>query len=521
MTGLTVNIIGAGLAGLSAALELSREGISVNLISAQPSERAQSVMAEGGINAAMNTMGDDDTIREHFEDTLKGGAYIGEVESIEEMTSSAPFIVEDLIKLGVPFNNDNGRLVLRYFGGQKKRRTAFSRSSTGKLIMSAMIDAVRQYEVKGLVNRFPHHTFEALDIKDNGCRGVLIRDNYSLKAFKLNGPVILATGGMNSLFPGLTTGTTINTGDVTSYLYSEGIPLSNLEFIQFHPTTSGIEGKRCLISEAARGEGGRLMILRDGKPWYFMEEKYPELGNLMPRDITSREIVMNSSDGTAYIDMTALPSSTWENKLSDMREQMISLLGIDPVKDYVHISPGIHYFMGGIYVDKDHKTTVDGLYAAGECACRYHGGNRLGGNSMLGALYGGKTAAINIVKSGFSAESGDIVDIDIPYEYTDFAAPSCVTSPLISAVGIIRDGDTMENALMTLDQVDPSSFTEVDKRRLLLAKAILVSAISRKESRGAHYRTDYPEKDDANFKAKSVITYKDGRHELKYEGIET
>ncbi|MBR1797039.1 MAG: FAD-binding protein [Clostridiales bacterium] len=521
MSTFTVNVIGAGLAGLSASLELSRNNIHVNLVSAQPSERAQSVMAEGGINAAMNTMGDDDTTREHFDDTLKGGAFIGEKESIEGMTENAPLIVEELIKLGVPFNNENGKISLRYFGGQKKRRTAFSRSSTGKLIMSAMIDAVRQYEARGLVRRFPHHIFEGLDIRDNGCSAVLIRDNYSLKALRLEGPVILATGGMNSLFPGLTTGTTVNTGDVTSYLYSIGLPLSNLEFIQFHPTTAKIEGKRCLISEAARGEGGRLMILRDGKPWYFMEEKYPELGNLMPRDVTSREIVMNSEDGYAFIDMTGLPSDTWKNKLSDMREQMISLLGSDPVKDYIRISPGIHYFMGGIYVDKNHKTTVDGLYAAGECACRYHGGNRLGGNSMLGALYGGKVAASSIEGTYSAATGNRIEEIDIPYEYTDFVAPSCVTDPLVSAVGIIRDGQTMEASLRTLNETDPSSFTEADRRRLLLSRAILTSAIMRKESRGAHYRTDYPNKDDVNFKAKSVITYTDGRHELKYEGDES
>ena len=170
-----VNVVGAGLAGLSAALELARAGIHVNLISAQPSERAQSVLAEGGMNASMNTMGDDDSPEDHYQDTLKGGAFIGEEDSIRGFTDTAPSIIEELIKLGVPFNNENGRLIQRYFGGQKKRRTAFSRSSTGKIVMSALIDAVRLYEAEGLVRRFPHHEFEKLITDDDGCAGVVVR----------------------------------------------------------------------------------------------------------------------------------------------------------------------------------------------------------------------------------------------------------------------------------------------------------------------------------------------------------
>ena len=512
-----VNVVGAGLAGLSASLELARDGIHVNLISAQPSERAQSVLAEGGMNASMNTMGDDDSPEDHYQDTLKGGAFIGEEDSIRGFTDTAPSIIEELIKLGVPFNNENGRLIQRYFGGQKKRRTAFSRSSTGKIVMSALIDAVRLYEAEGLVRRFPHHEFEKLVTDDDGCAGVVVRDLYSRDAFGLKGPVIVATGGMNSLFPAMTTGTTTNTGDVTAYLYSEGVRLSNLEFIQFHPTTSRIVGKLCLISEAARGEGGRLMVIRDGKPWYFMEEKYPELGNLMPRDITAREIVINSEDGTAFLDMTGLSDEVWTKKLSDLRARLIDLLGCDQKTEYVRISPGIHYFMGGIYVDRDHKTSLDGLYAAGECACRYHGANRLGGNSMIGAVYGGRVAAQSLI--GMIEGSSCFCEaepVDIPYEYTNFTAPSSVTGPLTSAVGIIRDGEKMTDALNTLMNADVSSLTVKDRRRLLLAQAILTSAIGRRESRGSHYRTDYPERDDVNFGGKSIVSCENGGHVLRF-----
>ena len=511
-----VNIIGAGLAGLSAALELSRMGISSNLISSQPSERAQSVMAEGGINAAMDTMGESDSVQAHFEDTVKGGVYIGEEDSIRGLTQNAPAIVKELIALGVPFDNDNGRLIQRNFGGQKKKRTAYAQSSTGKLIMSALIDEIRKHEANGLVKRFSHHGFESVVTDDSSCCGVIIRDLFTLKAYELKGPVIVAAGGMNSLFPGLTTGSVANTGDVTAYLYSIGVKLSNLEFIQYHPTTAAIEGKRFLITEAARGEGGRLFVMEDGKQRFFMEEKYPELGNLMPRDITAREIA-SQKGGSCLLDMTHIDKSVWNNKLADLRGHVKHYLGVDPASEYIKVAPGIHYFMGGLYVDRYHKTSMDGLYAAGESACRYHGANRLGGNSMLGALYGGRTAASSASEKLLSGPSDDIREVGIPYEYTDFSVPQSVAEPLARACAITRNEETMTDALRELEELDPSAFTLKDRNRLLLSEAILTSAAGRRESRGAHYRTDYPERDDTNFACRSVIAYDNGHHCLEFD----
>ena len=192
----------------------------------------------------------------------------------------------------------------------------------------------------------------------------------------------MATGGMNGLFEEMTTGSMLNTSDAAAIALERGVELANLEFIQYHPTTIAIQGKRMLISEAARGEGGRLYVKRRGYKWYFMEEKYPELKNLMPRDVVSAEMVKVTSraecDDQVFLDMTEIPEMIWNTRLSDLREQCINYLNIDPVSQPVPVSPGIHYFMGGVRVDEEHRTSLANCYAAGECACQYHGANRLG-----------------------------------------------------------------------------------------------------------------------------------------------
>ena len=260
-----VNIIGAGLAGLSAAITLAEKGISCNLVSNYPSERAQSVMAEGGINGALDTMGEGDNVENHFADTMKAGGDIADEAAVRGLTNAAPEIIRYLGGLGVPFNLKDNLIQQRNFGGQKKKRTAYAKSSTGKVLMTALIDEVRKYEAIGLVKRYSHHEFLELRLDDDGgvCKGVEIRDNYTDRVYYLRGSVILATGGMAGVFRGVTTGTTANTGDVTAKVFSQGVRLSNLEMIQYHPTTIEIADKVCLVSEAARGEGGRLFIYKD------------------------------------------------------------------------------------------------------------------------------------------------------------------------------------------------------------------------------------------------------------------
>jgi succinate dehydrogenase / fumarate reductase flavoprotein subunit len=238
-------------------------------------------MAEGGVNAALNTKGEDDSTEQHFADTMNAACGLADPNAVKGLTEAAPDIVRRLLCLGVPFNMSGfNEIDLRNFGGQRKKRTAFAQNETGKQIMTALIDEVRKYEAKGLVERCSHHSFVTLLLRKNTCYGCVIRDCYTGKITSLSGgAVIVAVGGMHGLF-GNTTGSLGNTGAVTAELFRLGVPIANTEFIQFHPTTVKNGSKRLLISEAARGEGGRLFVLRGGEPWFFMEEKYPELGNL-------------------------------------------------------------------------------------------------------------------------------------------------------------------------------------------------------------------------------------------------
>ena len=519
---MKINIIGAGLAGLSAALTLAENGIKSNLISVQQSERAQSVMAEGGINACLNTMGENDKIEYHYEDTLRGGVYLADPDAVRGLCEAAPGIVKKFASLGVPFEQNENGIIQRNFGGQKKKRTAYVKSSTGKMLMTALIDEVRKYEARGMVTRYPNHSLVRLIVKENRCFGAVVQNTYTKEILSLSGAVILATGGLNGLFEGMTTGTTQNTSDAAAMLFSQGVALSNLEMIQYHPTTIGIQGKRLLISEAARGEGGRLYILRSGKPWYFMEEKYPELKNLMPRDVVSAEMVTVSSlpecDDQVYLDMTGIEKSVWKTRLSDLREQCIHYISLDPAKKPIPVSPGIHYFMGGVWVDKNHRTSVRNLYAAGECACQYHGANRLGGNSLLGAVYGGQAAA----KTSMNESKENDIKADRAEENTADVSPAFarkICEILYRSLPIVRNESDMNNALSELKALKNTAENQAEMNRANLALAVVQSAIERRETRGAHKRTDYPERDDDNFKKQTVARLQNGKVEITFKEV--
>lgn len=502
-----INIVGAGLAGLSAAISLSYRGIRCNLISVEESCRAQSVMAEGGINAALNTMNENDDVMQHFEDTLRGGAYLGEESAIKGLTENAVDIVYWLKSIGVPFEFKDGKIIQRNFGGQKKKRTAYVKSSTGKMLMSAMIDEARKYEVKGLINRFDHHEVYDVLIEGNKCKGLKMQDLYTGKAYELYGPVLLCAGGLTGMFPGLTTGSRDNTGMLVSKLFLKGLKLANLEMIQYHPTTINITGKRLLVSEAARGEGGRFMTYRDGKPYYFMEDMYPEYKNLVTRDVASRAIYKIQHDESCkgvYLDMTGLDKSIWTSKLSDMRKELLDYIGIDIAEKPFEITPGIHYFMGGINVDNYHKTNIDNLYAAGECACKYHGANRLGGNSLLGAIYGGRVIGNSIEDDA----NEDIKEIENDYIRIDDSYSEKIKEILVSGLGIIRNKENIETSLKDIESLLNSKLGDSEYAKAVLAKAMLMSALNRKESRGAHYREDYPDTDD-NYRKTTIASYKD------------
>ena len=496
-------MIGAGLAGLTAAIELAKLNIKTSLVSPMPSERAQSVLAEGGINAALDLMGESDTVEEHFVDTMRGGVYLADPNAVAGLTARAPEIVRWFSALGAPFQMENGRMIQRNFGGQKKKRTAYAKSSTGKVLMTALIDETRRYEAAGLIRRYDHHELLYPELREGRCTGAIVRDTYTGRDFRFPGGVLLAAGGMNGLFPGMTTGTVLNTGNAAAAAFSRGVEMANLEFIQYHPTTVQIPGKRLLISEAARGEGGRLFTLRDGQRFYFMEEKYPELKNLMPRDVISREMAM--LDTPVFLDLTGLPKSTWKNRLSDLREEIRHYLAVDPVKTPVPVSPGIHFFMGGIRVDEGHRTSAAGLYAAGEIACQYHGANRLGGNSLLGAVYGGMTAARSVAEDGAAVQEAPPEETGP--EQTD--APADVGGILSAGLGILRDRSGIMTALAQMEALP-------DSDRVRLGRAMLLSALAREESRGAHSRTDFPDRDDEHFRKTTVASCRDGEIEITF-----
>ncbi|MBR2276220.1 MAG: FAD-binding protein [Lachnospiraceae bacterium] len=535
-----VNIIGSGLSGLTCALWLAGQGQSSCLISNQPSYRAQSVLAEGGINAVLDTMGEADTIEEHYTDTLRGGAFLADEEAVRGLVTEAPRIIEWLSSLGVPFQRENGRILLRNFGGQKKKRTAFVKSSTGKALTNALIDAARRYEQEGRIQRYQNHSFVKLLLKDGVCNGAFIRDKHTGATELLYGPVMLATGGLSGFFPKHVTGSAANTGDAAAAVFAQGVRFSNLEMLQYHPTTISAPFKRILVSEAARGEGGRLFSVdpkaSDKKRCYFMEDKYPELKNLMPRDVVSREIYdrITNRREEVFLDMTEIPEKVWEEKLSDLRDGILLYAGRDPVKEPVSVSPGIHYFMGGIDVDPGHRTNISGLYAAGECASIYHGANRLGGNSLLGAIYGGRRAAETILKDegrigseDSKSQAGDpLIESQSIQDYTatevkakerdesdgisgvsQFDTDLCQI--LLSGLGIVRTEEGLLTALDNLKELSSKALAEREKNRVHLAEAMLRSALWRKESRGAHYRTDYPESRE-EFRRPSRALYKEG-----------
>ena len=505
----TLLIVGAGLAGLSAAWTAAEQGQQAILVSAQPSERAQSVMAEGGINAALDTKGEGDTPQQHETDTLRAACGLANPQAVHGLTQAAPQLFRQLDALGVQFNRtEQNDIDVRAFGGQKKKRTAFAQSDTGKQLVTAMIDAVRRWEVKKSVARLDHHVFETLLLDGNTCGGCVVRDTYTGEHMPIQtDAVIMACGGMHGLF-GDTTGSLANTGEAVAELFRLGVPLANAEMIQYHPTTAKRGGRRLLISEAARGEGGRLYALRDGKPWYFMEERYPELGNLMPRDVTAREIWRVRQQMPVYLDMTQLSGEVFAHRLSGLREDCITYLGLDPKKQPIPVEPGIHYFMGGLRVDAQHRTSVRNLYAAGECCAQYHGANRLGGNSLLGAIYGGKIAAQTaLAEADGSAHTCQITQAGAQ---TPMQEQQLLHRALLDGLGVVRTQESMERALHTVQSLSGNL--------ALLGQAVLRSALARRESRGAQFRGDYPETEH-KYCAAAVAHYQQGNLSITWGDV--
>lgn len=533
-----VLIIGSGISGMMCAVRCAEKGMHVTLVSPFPSERSQSVMAAGGINAVRTEHEQGDSIESHIEDTLKGGCYINGKQAVKGLCKNAGGIINYLESIGTVFSIDeNGQPMRRAFGGQSHKRTYYCGSSTGKQIVSALVMEIRRFEAAGIITRRLGSCFHSALIRDGKCYGVVFFDEhtYSLEAVYADATVI-ATGGQNALF-GKTTGSTQCDGYTAGKLFMQGAVLKNLEFIQYHPTTLETSQKRMLISEAARGEGGRLFYCEKNKEnrVYFMEDKYGPNGNLMTRDIVSREIQATGKD--VFLDVSFLEKSIIDKRIPEIRDLCKKYRNIDITKEPIPVSPSVHFFMGGLAVHLNHETNIQDLYAIGECASIYHGANRLGGNSLLAAVYSGSIASDSISGRNGTEKHPDFTNI-IEEEKKELYSRLESSSPFPSMyirdmlaetmqkkLGIVRDEKSLSEGiedidydLSVIDQIKYDSsvlpyFNYSLKGLLTIARATLTLAKERKESRGAHYRSDYPDTDDS-LACASLISYDNGKYKV-------
>src|SRR6478672_6047019 len=403
-----VIVVGGGLAGLATTIKISEMGVPVDLFSIVPVRRSHSVCAQGGINAAVNTKGEGDSPAIHFDDSIYGGDFLANQTPVKGMCEAGPSIIFLLDRMGVMFNRTpEGNLDFRRFGGTKHHRTAFAGATTGQQLLYALDEQVRRYEVEGLVTKYEGWEFLGVVIdEEQVARGIVGQDlkTMEIKAFP-GDAVIMASGGPGIIF-GKSTNSMINTGSAASIVYQQGATYSNGEFIQIHPTALPGDDKLRLMSESARGEGGRVWTYKDGKPWYFLEEKYPAYGNLVPRDIATREIfhvcvdekLGINGENMVYLDLSHKDPKELDIKLGGIIEIYEKFTGDDPRKLPMKIFPAVHYSMGGMWVDYDQMTNIPGLFAAGECDYSQHGANRLGANSLLSAIYGGMVSGPNAVR---------------------------------------------------------------------------------------------------------------------------
>lgn len=548
-------IIGNGISGMMCAIRCAELGMKVKLIAPGPSEQSQSVMAAGGINAvterkaeirtgsphpaAGDSHDEEDSVQCHIEDTLRGGAYLAGSNAVEGLCSDAKEIIHYLERIGTVFSVDeHGNLRLRAFGGQTCKRTHYCGSSTGKHIVSALIMEVRRFEAAGLITRIMRHHFYSALISDGRCYGALLYDEHVRELVPVYAEaLVMATGGQNCLF-GKTTGSSRCDGYAAGQLFKQGAALKNLEFIQFHPTTLETPQKRMLISEAVRGEGGRLFYMDGDRKVFFMEDKYGPKGNLMTRDLISREIVAAGRD--VFLDISFVDKKLIDSRLPEVRDICARYRGIDISKEPIPVAPSVHYFMGGLAVHKDHETNIPGLYAVGECASIYHGANRLGGNSLLSAMYSGKVAAESISGKDAPLENPGF-DSYIQAEQEGFKKMLNAESPFAAMhirdmlsdtmrehMSIVRSADSLSKGiedvryyLSIADRIhydaSVSAYTNYSLNGILtLALAALTCADARRESRGAHYRSDYPAALE-EYRAATIITYNGGNMQVTFD----
>ena len=426
-------VVGGGLGGLWATMRIAEAGNEVHLFSLFPVKRSHSACAQGGINACLDTKGQHDSVWQHVVDTIKGGAYLANQPPVRSMCEDAPGLIRTFDRMGVTWSRTpEGVMDLRLFGGVKNKRTCFAGSTTGQQLLYACDEQVRKHEENGLIKKFEWWEFLSI-VKDShgACRGIVALNlkTMEVRVFKADA-VIIATGGIGQVY-GKSTNSTNSTGAAASRVYQQGAKFMNGEFLQFHPTGMPGADKNRLMSEAARGEGGRVWVPRkqgdttdptqipEDQRFYFLEEWYPAYGNTVPRDVASRAIYkicdeMGMGIGgepVVYLDLSHLPEAFLRTRLGGIMEIYEKFAGADPTKVPMKIYPAMHYSMGGTWVDwekdettgalkqpspRNHQTSIPGLFSCGECDGTYHGANRLGANSLLSASYSGRVVGESV-----------------------------------------------------------------------------------------------------------------------------
>ncbi len=574
-------IVGGGLAGLMAAIRVAESGVACDLFSIVPVKRSHSVCAQGGINAAKNLKGEGDSTWKHFDDTIYGGDFLANQPLVKGMCEAAPAIIDLLDRMGVMFNRTpEGLLDFRRFGGTLFNRTAFAGATTGQQLLYALDEQVRRFESEDKVKKFEGWTFLSAVIDAGGvARGICAMNlkTMEIKTFPADG-LIFCTGGVGAVF-GRSTNSVVCTGSAQSSLFQQGAYYANGEFIQVHPTAIPGEDKCRLMSESARGEGGRVWVpkqpgdkragkdIPEGERFYFLEEWYPKYGNLVPRDVATRaihkivfEMKMGLAGDTAvYLDVSHIPADVLDKKLEGILEIYEKFVGVDPRKEPMKVFPAMHYTMGGLWVDNENQATnIPGVFAAGECEYQYHGANRLGANSLVSCIYGGMLAGPAAVRFARGLEQGaestpasvferervrqqDINDA-LLNQHQGTENPLTIWremgETMTENVTVIRYNANLQKTLTKLDELSERfrkinlqdrtqwanqtlNFVRELGNMLVLAKVITMGALARNETRGAHYKPDFPNRDDANWLKTTKARIAGGEIKLEFEPVDT
>jgi succinate dehydrogenase / fumarate reductase flavoprotein subunit len=574
-----------------ATIKLAEAGVAVDLFSIVPVKRSHSVCAQGGINGAVNVKGENDSPEIHFTDTCRGGDFLAHQPPVKGMCYAAPGIIYLFDRMGVTFNRTaEGLLDFRRFGGTLHHRTAFAGATTGQQLLYALDEQVRRHEAAGRVTKYEGWEFVGLVRDGSGtCVGLTALDLRGMKprAFAADA-VVLATGGPGLLF-GRSTNSLINSGSAAAAAYLDGADYGNGEFIQVHPTAIPGTDKLRLMSESARGEGGRVWVPRqqgdarkpqdipEAERWYFLEEKYPKYKNLVPRDVASREIhqvcveqgLGVGGEMVVYLDLTHVPRATLVKKLEGILEIYEKFTGEDPCAVPMRIFPAVHYSMGGLWVDyartsdgfldlaspRNQATNVPGLYAVGECDYQYHGANRLGANSLLSCVYAGQVAGPAVLAYLAGRPSAPPPDASAlaaaearwSERFTILASREGPENPyrlademgrwMLENVTIVRHNGKLRETDAKLQELlerwerasvldhgtwanAPLSFLNQLWNMLHLARVVTLGALARDESRGAHYKPEFPRRDDANWLKSTVASTTPAGPRLRYEPVD-